>query len=116
MKYNSFIQKLKEAVQIMGKGNVRTNFVLGLQDVEELLIEIEKLAKDGVVADYSIFQPKPNTEYYNKLAPSFEQVKYFTERLVEIYIKYNFKPIYCSISSRSSIINELYEEKNNRNI
>ena len=116
LKYENFKEKLKEAVKIMGRGNVRTNFVLGLQEIEELLQEIEELAKEGVVADYSIFQPKPNTEYYNKEAPSFEKVKYFSERLVEIYIKYGFKPIYCSNSSRSSIINELYEEKNYRNI
>lgn len=115
-KYNEFVEKLKEAVEIMGPGNVRSNFVLGLQNIDELLKEIEELAKAGIVADYSIFQPKKGTEYYNKKAPSFEEVRYFTERLVEIYIKYGFKPIYCSKSSRSSIVNELYEEKNCRNI
>lgn len=116
IKYDTFVEKLKEAVQVMGRGNVRSNFVLGLQDIDEMLIEIEKLAQQGIVADYSIFQPKQGTEYYNKRAPSFEKIKYFTERLVEIYIKYGFKPIYCSKSSRSSIINELYEEKNCRDI
>ena len=116
IKYEVFVKKLKEAVEIMGRGNVRTNFVLGLQDIDELLIEIEKFAKCGVVSDYSVFQPKHGTEYYNRKAPSFEDVKYFTERLVDIYIKYGFKPIYCSKSSRSSVINELYEEKNCRNI
>lgn len=115
IEYDIFVKKLKEAVTIMDRGNVRTNFVLGLQDIDELLQEIENLAKFGVVSDYSVFQPKPNTEYYNKKTPSFEEVKYFTERLVEIYIKYGFRPIYCTRSSRSSIINELYEEKNSRN-
>lgn len=116
IKYNMFIEKLKEAVEIMGVGNVRSNFVLGLQNIDDMLEEIEKMAKLGIVADYSIFQPKAGTEYYNKRAPSFEDVRYFTERLVEIYVKYGFKPIYCSKSSRSSIVNELYEEKNCRNI
>ena len=116
IKYDVFVEKLKEAVEIMGRGNVRTNFVLGLQNINELLNEIEEFAKYGVVADYSVFQPKPGTEYYSKTAPSFEDVKFFTERLVDIYIKYGFKPIYCSKSSRSSVVNELYEEKNRRNI
>lgn len=116
IKYETFVNKLKEAVNVMGKGNVRSNFVLGLQNIDEMLIEIEKLAEYGVVADYSIFQPKKGTEYYNKKSPSFEEIRYFTERLVEIYIKYGFKPIYCSKSSRSSVVNELYEEKNSRDI
>lgn len=116
IEYDIFVEKLKEAVTIMGRGNVRTNFILGLQDIDELLQEVENLAKFGVVSDYSVFQPKPNTEYYNKKAPSFEEVKYFAERLVEIYMKYGFRPIYCTRSSRSSIVNELYEEKNSRNL
>lgn len=105
MKYEEFVDKLKEAVSVMGNGNVRTNFVLGLQNIDELLDEVEKFAEFGIVSDYSIFQPKKGTEYYNKKSPSFDEVNYFIERLVDIYMKYGFKPIYCSISSRSSIVN-----------
>ena len=35
----------------------------------------------------------------------------FTEKLVNIYIKYHQHPIFCSLSSRSSIVNEVYYDK-----
>lgn len=114
--YNIFIQKLKEAVSIFGYGNVRTNFVFGLQNKDELINEIENLAKFGVVSDYSVFQPKRNTTFQNKEAPKFQEVIDFTEQLVDIYHRYNFKPIFCSVSSRSSIVNEVYEDRYKRNI
>lgn len=106
--YESFVNKLHEAVGIFGKGNVRSNFVLGLQDCGELINECEKFAKDGIVADYSVFQPKKNTPYSNLKAPSMDNVTKFTEDLVKIYKKNDQHPIFCSLSSRSSIINEVY--------
>lgn len=36
---------------------------------------------------------------------------YFSEELANIYVENDFKPIFCSLSSRSCIINELYEDK-----
>ncbi len=106
--YEEFINKLYEAVNVFGKGNVRSNFVLGLQDFNELINECEKFAEKGIVADYSVFQPKKNTPYSNLKAPEMKDVIDFTEKLVKIYIKYNQHPIFCSLSSRSSIVNEVY--------
>lgn len=110
MKYKMFVDKLKEAVSIFGVGNVRSNFVFGLQNKEEMLDEIKKMASYGIVADYSVFQPKRNTPFQNKLAPNFDDVIDFSNKLIDIYIEYNFKPIFCSLSSRSSVINELYDK------
>ena len=106
--YEEFVNKLYEAVNIFGKGNVRSNFVLGLQDYNELINECEKFAKKGIVADYSVFQPKKNTPYSNLKSPEMKDVINFTKELVKIYIKYNQLPIFCSLSSRSSIVNEVY--------
>lgn len=106
--YEEFINKLYEAVDIFGKGNVRTNFVLGLQDFDELIKECEKFAEKGIVTDYSVFQPKKNTPYSNLKSPEMKDVINFTKELVKIYIKYNQHPIFCSLSSRSSIVNEVY--------
>ena len=106
--YEEFVSKLYEAVNIFGKGNVRSNFVLGLQDYNELINECEKFAEKGIVADYSVFQPKKNTLYSNLEAPEMKDVINFTKRLVKIYVKYNQHPIFCSLSSRSSIVNEVY--------
>lgn len=109
IKYDTFVLKLIEAVQVFGKGNVRTNFVFGLQNKFELLKNVEKLAKLGIVADYSVFQPKRKTPLYYKSPPDFNDVLDFSFRLASIYRKYSFEPIFCSLSSRSSIMNEVFD-------
>ncbi len=112
LRYNEFLSKMIEAVSIMGYGNVRSNFVFGLQDTNELIEELKKFAVIGITSDYSVFQPKKHTPFHNKKAPNFDDILYFSNELVDIYIKYGLKPIFCSLSSRSSIVNELYNEKN----
>ncbi len=113
MKYNDFMNKLQEATKVYGKGNVRSNFVLGLDSMKETIEFANKIAKNGIVFDYSVFQPKKCTPYSNKVAPDFEEVVKFSEELVKIYKKYNFKPIFCSLSSRSSIVNEIMMQYSN---
>lgn len=104
--YTQFKEKLVEAVDIMGRGNVRSNFVLGLQPIDELLEGVSELAALGVVADYSIFQPKRSTPLEHFPSPSMDTIVAFTTKLADLYKKYGYKAIYCSLSSRSSIINE----------
>lgn len=111
MCYDEFILKLEEAINIMGKGNVRSNFVLGLDDMHETLEFAKKIAEKGIVFDYSVFQPKKCTPYENKKAPDFDEVISFTYELSKIYKQNGLKPIFCSLSSRSSIVNELYREE-----
>lgn len=106
MEYSAFRAKLEEAVSVMGFGNVRSNFVLGIQPVEQLLGGVRELAERGVVADYSIFQPKRATPMATYPAPTMDTIVYFTKELVKIYKDHNFHGIYCNLSSRSSIINE----------
>jgi len=106
MEYNTFTAKLEEAVEVMGFGNVRSNFVLGIQPVEDLLKGVGELADKGVVADYSIFQPKRATALANHPAPSMDTIVHFTKELANIYREHSFHGIYCNLSSRSSIINE----------
>lgn len=112
MGYNEFLNKLYEAVEVYGRGNVRSNFVLGLNELSDTIDFAEIFAEKGVVFDYSVFQPKKCTPYANKKGPNFDEVLDFTDKLTDIYVKYNFKPIFCSLSSRSSLVNEFYTEKN----
>lgn len=111
MEYDCFVDKLKEAVEVFGFGNVRSNFVFGLQEANEMIVELKRLASFGIVPDYSVFQPKRNTPFQDRKVPDFEEVIYFSTELIKIYKDYNFRPIFCSLSSRSSIINELYEDE-----
>jgi len=106
--YKNIVNSLKLATEIFGKGNARTNFVLGAQPIDELLEGIQELAEKGIVSDYSVFIPKKGTPWERKPSPSMDEVVYFSKKLAYIYKKYNFKPIYCSLSSRTSIINEIF--------
>ena len=106
--YEKIIEALKYSVNIFGKGKVRTNFVLGSEPLDGLINGIRQLAKDGIISDYSIFFPRPGSVWAHKQVPSPDEVLYFTKKLIEVYKKYNFRPYCCSLSSRSSIANEVY--------
>lgn len=110
--YEEFKLKLFEAVDVFGKGNVRSNMVIGLQDFDELLKDTKYFAQNGIVFDYSVFQPKKHTPLENHPSPQMIDVVNYTKKLAKIYKTYNFKPIYCSISSRSSIVNEVFNDAN----
>ena len=78
-----------------------------------MLTKLREFASLGIVADYSVFQPKKGTPYQDKKAPTSEDIIDFTNKLADIYIENNFKPIFCSLSSRSSLVNEIYRDKKN---
>lgn len=106
--YEKIIKALRYSVDIFGKGRVRTNFVLGSEPLSGLIEGITKLAKEGIVSDYTIFFPRPGSIWFQKEPPLPEDVLNFTQKLVKIYKEYGFKPFCCSMSSRSSIVNEVY--------
>lgn len=105
--YDNYQKALKVAVSIFGRGSVRSNFVFTARSSKELLVEAKRLAGLGVVMDYSIFQPKKGTPWADKKGPSVNEILEFSESLAVIYKKHYFKGVYCNLSSRSSIINEL---------
>lgn len=106
--YEKMIEAFKYGVKVFGKGNVRNNFVLGSAPTWVLLEGAKYLAGFGVVTDYSVFFPRPGSVWCQKSPPSPEEILYFSEELVKIYRKYNYRPYCCSLSSRSSIENEYY--------
>lgn len=106
--YDRIIDALKYSVRIFGKGRVRTNFVLGSEPLGGLIEGVLKLAKEGIVSDYTIFFPRPGSLWSRRRVLSPESILSFTKDLVSIYKKYNFKPFCCTLSSRSSIVNEMY--------
>ena len=105
--FGNMVTALEVAVPIFGKGNVRSNFVLGAQPISELVEGVQILANKGIVADYSVFVPKRGTGWEHKEQPAMEDVVDFTRQLVEVYQQYDFKSIYCGLSSRSNIVAEV---------
>ena len=110
IRYSLLINKLKEAVEIFGEGNVRSNFVLGLQPLNEVYQGTDMLSEMGVVPDYSIFQPKKNTAYEHHKTADLQDVIECSKYLCKTYKKYGYEPIFCNLSSRSSIMNEMYDD------
>jgi len=107
--YNQFIDRMNDAAAIFGSGHARCGFVLGAQPVDVLKEGVLSLAQKGVVSDYSVFTPKKGTPWERRKQPDILEVASFSRFLAGIYHKYHFKPLYCSMSSRSSIMNECYE-------
>ncbi len=105
--YHTFKNALEVGVKIFGRGNSRSNFVFTSGSSKKMLKEAIFLAREGIVMDYSIFQPKRGTPWANKKSPSTREILDFSKSLAKIYKKNKFEGIYCNLSSRSSIINEL---------
>jgi len=108
IRYKVFVNSLKYAAEIFGTGNARTNIVLGIQPISRVKEGVIELAHYGVATDYTVFAPKRGTPFEANPTPSIYEVADFTLYLVDIYRKFDFKPIYCPLSSRSSIINEQF--------
>jgi hypothetical protein len=102
------LKMFKESVKVYGPGNVRTNFVFGLETPEVLLEGVRNLASEGIVSDYSAFFPRPASIYAKKEPPTPQALHDFTKELVEIYKKYGFRPFSCALSSRSSVASDMF--------
>jgi len=107
--YQGIVDSLKDSVNYFGYGNVRSNFVLGAQPVDELLEGIRELAGHGIVADYSVFVPKKGTPWNKRISPTMETIVHFTRDLADIYRQNGFRGVYCGLSSRSNILHEVLD-------
>ncbi|MBU0535533.1 MAG: hypothetical protein KKE20_01105 [Nanoarchaeota archaeon] len=110
--YHNMIRDLERCVDIYGAGNVRTNFVLGSERIETLKQGVMNLASKGIVSDYSTFFPRPASGWANRSPTEKGYLIEFSDFVTEVYLENGFKPYACEVSSRSSIANEVYNQKN----
>lgn len=103
-----FINKLLEAVSIFGKGNVWSNFVLGLEPVEKLLDVCRDFAKNGIVCGANILHMDKGNQLDCDVPDKKDVMKFYCG-LAAIYREFNLKPYYCSKALRTSLINEVYD-------
>ena len=107
--YEQMLDAFRYGVRTFGKGNVRTNFVLGSEPIEKTISGATYLAEIGVIPDYSVFFPRPGSVWHAKSPLSPDEILGFTKKLVNLYRDFDFRPFCCELSSRSSIANECYK-------
>ena len=108
--YDFFIERLAAAISVFGKGNVRSNLVLGLEPAEETLRLCEVQASRGVVMSANVLHMDAGNTLDCEV-PSFEVVTDFFFRLKEINKAHEYKPYYCAKALRTSLTNEAHDER-----
>ena len=105
-----FLERLKDSVDIFGKGNVYCGFVLGAQPIERLREGCKYLTEMGVSCNMTVFTPKRGTPWENKPVLPLESVADFSLFLAGQLNKHELSPLYCRLSSRSEVIWEIFED------
>lgn len=106
--YNHIISSLYNSVDIFGKGNVWTNFVLGLEPIDNLLKLNESLAQGGIVSSANVL----HIDKGNRLdcsVPDYNTVTRYFYELSNIMKTYGQRPFYCSKALRTSLSNEAFD-------
>ena len=101
-----FIDRLKYSVDIFGKGKVWTNFVLGLEPIDQLLTVCLDLAKNGIVSSANVLHLDEGNQL-DCSAPTKDTVIKFFYELSLINKKFGFNSFYCSKALRTSLSNEM---------
>lgn len=70
--YENWIKAIDYALDVFGKGNVRSNFVAGLEPKEYLLEGIEILSSKGVVATATQWGPNAGSKFEGHRTPTLE--------------------------------------------
>ena len=106
--YQFFVDRLKYAIDVFGKGNVWTNLVFGLEMVEETLKKCAELTADGVVISANVL----HLDKGNSLdcdVPSTKDVIDFFYELEILNNQEGFVPFYCAKALRTSLSNEAHD-------
>ncbi len=108
--YDNWINAIKYAVEVFGKGNVRSNFVAGLQPKEILLEGIETLASIGVVAVASSWVPALGSPLEGHRSPTVDWHWDVQRRVADILRKYGrtYEEIFNANAGRGLTL-DLYE-------
>lgn len=106
MPYPTYLERMDQAVQVFGAGNVYCGFVFGAQPFAEVEAGVRHLAKRGIVADYSSFTPKEGTPWVDRPRPEVIDTARFVALLVAVHRENGFRPSCCALSLRSSAVHE----------
>ncbi len=105
---NFFIERLKHAATVFGRGRSWTNFVLGLEPVDELLLMCEELAGHGIVSSANVLHVDEGSRLDSD-PPTKETVIRFFHGLAQINHRHGFDAFYCAKALRTSLSNEFQD-------
>lgn len=108
--YKFFIDRLKYAVGVFGRGNVWTNLVFGLENKDDVLEKCELLIKEGVVISANVLHLDKGNSLDCDI-PKIEDIIDFFYRLEMLNYKEGFLPFYCAKALRTSISNEAHDTR-----
>lgn len=103
-----FIERLKYAADVFGHGKSWTNFVLGLEPIDELLTLCEELASYGIVSSANVLHVDEGSRL-DCDPPSKDTVIQFFYALSEINRRHGFDAFYCAKALRTSLSNEFQD-------
>lgn len=99
---------LMASVDVFGHGRAWTNFVLGLEPMESLLVGCRVLASAGVTPGASVLHLDQGATIRSKTPPTFDELVWFYRALADIYREHGLRPYFSSRALRSSLANEAY--------
>lgn len=83
---NRYMEALRYAVSLFGKGNVSTVLIMGLQPVRDIKVACEELVKEGIVPTIMPFKPLDGTILENYDIPNPDEyvlISQYVARLME---------------------------------
>ena len=106
--YQFFIDRLKYAINVFGRGNVWTNLVFGLEKKDDILYRCDRLIREGIVISANVLHlDKGNS--VDCYVPQLNDVIDFYYKLDQMNSNQGFVPFYCSKALRTSLSNEVHE-------
>lgn len=105
-----FIDRLKHAATVFGRGRSWTNFVLGLEPMDRLLALCEELAGYGIVSSANVLHVDEGSRL-DCDPPSKESVMNFFYELSKINRRHGFDAFYCAKALRTSLSNEMHDNR-----
>ena len=103
-----FVDRLKHAVGVFGRGRSWTNFVLGLEPIDKLLELCEELACHGIVSSANVLHVDEGSRL-DCDPPSKDDVIRFFHGLSAINRHHGFDAFYCAKALRTSLANEFQD-------
>jgi hypothetical protein len=103
-----YLEALTRGVGVFGRGNIWSNFVLGLEPQEDLLAGCEELASKGITPGANVYhRDRGATAALDP--PTYDAVLDFYRALAILYRKHGHRPYYCRLALRTSLANEAFD-------